>query len=460
MDPRNNAAGAVAANIANAAASAFASSIGGAGNIAAANGVSGGIVGVGLQNIAYISNSIRTGSGSLPPGIGSSVDQGTYWVLNQVGISTNAVQALSPFNSGVASQGLSTAQQVFQQTQLGQFKLSDIPLYITDLQNLLRLSNGVYNPNPNLPINPTNSPSPYAEDLIARAPKFKFLFLVQFVTAAGYSSLDNIMRGLAFVVKKSTRPKVTFQTENVNYYNYRTKVIIKTEYEEMSMSFHDDTLNNATSFYAAYLQAMSPIANLTPSQSCTQDAFEQLGMNFVGNILVTNQGTPTPINTYAASIGPLNNDNKQGIFKEITLYHVFDVGNTVNVYHFINPRITQLVPDDVDMSVGNEGNELSIVFTYETVYVETVTMQSLDGTFRGAQSDAIYQLRYNGASSSGPNTNGINPYGPLPIDNSNNNLLNPQTIPGIINGLGGTVGGNINNSLGDVTYISQPVPVS
>ena len=340
------------------------------------------------------------------------------------------------------------AQQIYDQVKQGHFKATDIPYYLQDLQDLERLARGIYTPGDDR-LNALSSAceaSPYAIDLIARAPKYKFLFMVQFITAAGYSELDETMRGMAFVVKKSTRPKVTYQTENVNYYNYRTKLITKTEFDEMTMSFHDDTLNNTMNFYASYLKAMTPIANLSPEQAPTQSSFEQQGMSFVGNMLQGSEGLAVPTNKYAASLGPLNNDNKQGIFKETILYHVFNSGTMVNVYHFINPRITQLVPDDVDMMVGNEGTELSINFSYDTMFIETKPMQALDGTFRGAQSDAFYQLRYNDAASAtqGPNTHGINPFG-LPV--VSDPTCDPLNSIGTSNSNGGIIGGGFGGAI-------------
>ncbi len=427
MDPRNfsikpcagpYAGGSVAA-IGSAISSriGFGNSIGKIGNLAVLNSVGIGAIGTGLRTVASISNSIRTGCGALPTTIGNSLDEGANWILSNIGIAPSVIQALQPLNPGVANQAWGQAKALFQQVQQGHFKATDIPSYLQDFQNLERLARGIYTPGNDRysQLQAHCEASPYAVDLIARHPKYKFLFVVQFITASGYENLDTILRGMAFVVKKSTRPKVTYQTEPVNFYNFRSKLITKAEFEEMTMSFHDDILNNTTNFYTAYVSAMSPIANLTPAQSPTGGSFEQMGMNFTDNTQQAQSSeVPITINSYAASTGPLSNDNKQSIFKEILLYHIFNYGQQVTVYHFLNPRITQLAPDDVDMSVGSEGNELSITFSYDSVYVETKTMAELDSTFRGAQSDALYQMRNNDSASSmqGPNSSGIAPYGP------------------------------------------------
>ncbi|MGZ8924255.1 MAG: hypothetical protein ACXW2E_00095 [Nitrososphaeraceae archaeon] len=435
----------------------FFNSVGKLGDLEVLNDIGGGAIGEGLRTVASISNSIRTGCGALPSVIGDSIDQGANWVLDAIGISPAVVETLRGLHPGIANQAWGQAKVIFEQIQQGHFKVTDIPYYLQDFQNLERLIRGIYTPGDDRlnSLSPICEASAYALDLIARAPKYKFLFVVQFVAAPGYERLDSVLRGMAFVVKKSTRPKITYNMEDVNYYNNRTKVVTKAIFEEMNMCFHDDILNNTTQFYTAYTRAMSPITNLTPEMTPTHSSYESIGLDYVDNTLVSNYDDPInqmiPTNKYAASIGPLANNNKQSIFKEIMLYHVFDNGHKVTVYHFLNPRISQLIPDDVDMSVGNEGNELSISFMYDNIFVETKTMKELSSKFEGAQSDALYPLRYNDAASAtrGPNPNGLNPYG-ASVGSSSCDLMNTINTSGIDTGIfNGGFGGDLDLSLGD-----------
>jgi hypothetical protein len=241
---------------------------------------------------------------------------------------------------------------------------------------------------------------------------------VQFIPDAGYGSLGGQDFGpldMAFTVKRSTRPIPRFTYEDVNYYNFRSKVITRTEFEEMTMAFHDDTLNFATQFYHAYTRAMIPITGLETGES---DMLEQRGMDFIGNTLRANEiRDAIGANTYAASSGPLFNDRKQ-IFKEIRLYHLFDNGNRMNVWRFLNPRITSINLDDLDMSNSNEGSEL--------VTLANTTKYNLGQTQRGS----YYPLRYNGPSgaqvgptSTSTNVNGeftppLNPVNTMPTTTS------------------------------------------
>ncbi|PPD55691.1 MAG: hypothetical protein CTY12_00095 [Methylotenera sp.] len=432
----------------------FFNSVGKIGDLQVLNSVGAGAIGQGLRTLASASNSIRTGCGSLPSVIGDSIDQGANWVLDNMGISPTVIDSLRGLNPSIANHAWGQAKNIYENIQKGHFKATDIPSYLQDFQNLERLARGIYTPGDDRlnSLSPACEASPYAIDLIARAPKYKFLFVVQFVTARGFESLNDTLRGMAFVVKKSSRPKITYQSEDVNHYNFRSSVITKAKFEDMTMSFHDDILNNTTDFYTAYMRAMSPITNLSPSEAPTHDSLQELGMQFEGRTL-SKDGVAS---NYAASLGIQPEENKQCVFKEIILYHVFDNGNRITAYHFITPRITQLDPDDVDMSVGNEGNELSLTFSYDNIYVETKHISEFNENLLGAQSDAFYQLKYNDSPSKmGPSSNGINPFG-TPIGGSSTcDPLGSQDTRGGAGSLavGGGFGGAIGQGLGDFITI-------
>ena len=410
----------------------FGNAVGKIGDLEVLNSVGGGSIGKGLRNLASISNSIRTGCGALPTSIGKTLDAGANWVLENTGIAPTVVDALQGFNPGVANQAYGQAKAVFEKVKQGDFKATDIPGYLQDFQNLERLGRNIFTPargDAQDSLAPRCEASPYAVDLIARAPKFKFLFVVEFIPNPAYTALsrkDIPVLEMAFTVKTSSRPNIKFHTEDVNYYNYRSSYITKTSFEEMKMTFHDDIRNAATQFYTTYLNAVSPISNIDPSQSgaAAPNLLQQGGMDFGegygSNVQIPNMVLEQiPGNRYAASMGPLassgaSNIEESTVFSQIRLYHIFDYGNTMTVYNFSNPRIIQLAPDDVDMSAGNEGSELSITFSYDSVFVDPMVNLKTStkyGKLQDKQSNAIYQLQYNGTGTIGPNDSGIKPTG-------------------------------------------------
>lgn len=438
----------------------FGNAAGKIGDINILNKVAGGKISEGLRNIANISNSIRQGCGSFPTSIGNILETGGNWVLNQVGISPNIVDTIKKINPGAVNIAIGNAQKIFQQAKQGKFKVSDIPGYLQDLQDLERLVRKVYTP-----INGGGTAgvecfsSPYATDLIARAPKHKFMFVVQFVFNSGYSAMAG--NEMSFVVKKSTRPEIKWPHDDVNFYNFRSKVPTKTEYSEMSMTFIDDMQNASTKFYSTYLRAMSPVANMGTNDMLLNP--EEVGQDFsdLGGFRPP-QFYVLPMNSYSASLGPLADDNKQ-ILKSIRLFHIYDGGRLMNVYQFLNPRITTLSMDELDMS-SSEGTEVSFNFNYDTVVVipEVNANSSFytdnEMALPGLQSGILYPLQFIGspdamnkiAQNSPPYgsesaTQSCNPMNPQNTGSSTNN--NPLII-------GGGIGGGIQQAVNNVNTLA------
>lgn len=423
-----------AANIGSATSSRrdFWNSIGKIGDLEVLNSVGAGKIGQGLRNLASISNTIRSGVGALPTSIGKTLDDGANWVLEQTGIGAPVVDALRGFNPRVANQAFGQAKAVFEKVSQGGFKATDIPGVLQDFQNLERLSSKIFTPgrgDAQSSLQKVCEASPYAIDLIARAPKTRFLFIVEFVPTYAY---DTMPVDLAFVVKTTTRPHVKFQTDDVNYYNYRSTFVTKTIFEEMTMTFHDDNQNTATQFYNAYLKAMSPIANLDPRTGGTVSSiFEESGMEFIDPQGTQNVDVPSKISegisahNYAASSGTLAGDTKT-VFYSINVYHVFDYGRRMTTYSFANPRITTLAPNDLDMS-SSEGAELSITFTYDSVFVDPNVDLATDtryGNIRDMQPGAVYQLQYHGtAGTVGSSPQGSEPFGVPPNATPSGDLM-------------------------------------
>lgn len=383
------------------AARAFGNAAGKIGDLEVLNSIGAGKVGQGLRTLASISNTLQTGCGSLPSTVTSSIESGANWVLGNMGMSADTVSAVSKINTTVANTAWGQAKSIYSSVTKGNFKMSDIPGVIQDMKNLERLGSGIFTSSANVSGKTvTCDTSPYAVDLMYRAPKHKFMFVVQFTFNTGYveglTDLD-----FSFVIKRSTRPNVKFQMDDVNYYNFRTKQAVKTEYEEMSMTFYDDMTNKVTRFIEAYRRAVSPVANMDENTFFLDP--ENSGMNFTDNgtdnVLSDKNLIEHQIKAgyYTGSRGGLADDNTN-VIRFIKLFHVYDAGHKANVYTFMNPRISTINQDEVDMSVS-EASEVTLQFNYDSVYVEMD--KSLEELLAGGPIDsrsAIYPLQYNGSS--------------------------------------------------------------
>lgn len=340
-----------------------------------------------LRTLAAVSDSVRVGQSSVPGRESNdtynsvlgqiantsldAIDQGGQIVLDAVGVG-DVIGTVANFHPDVANRAVAQAQAIFQKVKQGEFTLDDIPETFSDLQNLEHLARGVFNTSQRPPKREYEfcGASPYAVDLISHAPKYNFLFVIDVQFAPEYREWRDIGNTMAFVVKRSTRPSVEFEYEEVNMYNFWTRVPKRTSYPPVSMTFYDDNKNAAHLFYTAYMRAMSPIANMKQDGQTQTDAYEVNSMNFEkepsGN---TFDNTSPDTRGYAASLGPLNGETKS-LVSRIRLYHVFDYGRLMNIYNFYNPRILSFTPSDLNMAETGDGAEFEFQFAYDGMFIE------------------------------------------------------------------------------------------
>lgn len=367
-------------------AKGFLDGIGKVGQLGVLNDVGFGSVRNGLSVLSQVSNSIRVGQSVVPGQEGTSlynstlgkitsialtdVDKGASAVLDTTGIGASTLATANSLNPNVANIAYGQAKSVFQQVKQGKFTINQIPDAFQDLQQLETLAKGIFTGSP---VNSQTQivqceASPFAIDLIAHAPKQKFLFVVQFIFNAPYSSnFDSYGRGTAFVVKQSSRPGVTFEYDEVNEYNYRTRVPKRTIYSAMSMSFYDDNTNNVTNFFNSYLQAHSPIANIGASTN-PDGTVNQAQSPTPGMYAMDSMNDALTSSVSSASFGPLKNNNLTFI-QTVRLFHVFDYGNSMTVYNFYNPKITRMTPDDLTMMETGNGSEMQFEFEYDGLFI-------------------------------------------------------------------------------------------
>lgn len=343
-------------------------SLGKIGQLDILNKIGGGNIGKGFRVLSKISNSIRLGDNGA---LNSVIGRGINGVFDAMGLNSSQLNFLKDFNPDVFNRTTGAAQQILDKIKQGDFNFEDIPQIIGDFQDLERLIGGIISS----PLEAGQArdigcgPSPYARDLIAYAPKYKYLFIVEFLYTTPYQTAKT--NNHAFVVKTSTRPHISFEYEDVNYYNYRTKVPKKTMYEPMSMRFYDDDLNQAMLFYAFYLNVHSPISNNAKGvmDSSVVGVYETAGMDFENRASTGVIGGGSVETTFSsASFGPLSG-NEKVLLRAIKLYHIYRQGRLVNTYLFRNPQITSMELDDVDMSEGSTGCEVTFNFSYDSVLI-------------------------------------------------------------------------------------------
>lgn len=96
----------------------------------------------------------------------------------------------------------------------------------------------------------------YVDDTYAKAPKFGFLYYVEFgINNAAIIDNDwkeSGKRNVGVLVKKIDLPKFGITTEKINQYNRKTVVQSKLNYNDINVEFHDDNSNIINSLWINY----------------------------------------------------------------------------------------------------------------------------------------------------------------------------------------------------------------
>ena len=388
------------------------------------------LVNQGLTAVAEISKSIKDGKISSVPSIyrraalsignealaksAASLEQGANAILQEVGINPNLLQQFGIAPGPIISGALDVASGVFNDVINGNFSTDDIIDAITN--PLDTLSDLLGNTNNEVTVNGDDiRVSPYATDKssIDNHPKFKFLFVAEIIFNTDFQGdLSENGNNMAFVVRTASRPNVNIEYEDVNMYNFKTKLAKSTEYQPITMSFYDDQSNQTTSFYKKYLELMIPNMQVSETESVLS---EVSGMNF--------SNAKDNSNYSSASLGALSGKSgHKNIIKSIRLFHIWGWGKYVNVYKFINPKISQVNISDLDMD-STELSDIEIEFSYDGLNIETNTADNKNISVDPNSADnggyhipnysspggrAKYPISYNGNSSNEQSPNGNN----------------------------------------------------
>jgi len=339
----------------------FFGTLGSLGDIEALNRIGGGKVSQGLRSLSAASDAIRSGDTSsaiITNGVAGD-QSGANIVLSEVGINPQQAQKAGQFNPGVLNRGVAEAENVFEQVKQGDFSLDKIPGSFQNLQNLSDLAGGIFTEK--TPTNPIElcGAKPFARALIDLAPKYKFLFIVQFTFKEEYKRFADAANQMAFVVKTSSRPNVNIEHEEVNMYNFWTRVAKRTVYEPLTMRFLDDQKGYSHYFMNNYIRAISPIAK-------TETKFDNRG-GIADHVYLEDRGMSNGSDK-TASLTKLKGDNTS-IFDEIRVFHIFNYGQTMSVNTYINPKIMSINFDELDMAEGAAGNEIEMQFAFDALNV-------------------------------------------------------------------------------------------
>jgi hypothetical protein len=180
----------------------------------------------------------------------------------------------------------------------------------------------------------------YANDLIAHHPKFKFIFKVKF---EGFEEMGN--SDFYYYVHRCDKPNITLNHTDVNYYNFRSRVLTSVTFQPIQMTLLDEIGNSVTDFFVKYMSATSGQA---------------------GGSYGVNNGFGS-----SSSSRPYKRGYSNG--KAIIINQIFANGLYTNQYKFVNPRIESFQFDELNME-DNAGSLLTLQFSYDSLVAETFSL--------------------------------------------------------------------------------------
>lgn len=192
-------------------------------------------------------------------------------------------------------------------------------------------------------------------------PKLKFNFTISFEWTDMFEAYagDDDPYAISFGVKQITRPNPNIMYEDINYYNFMTKVATRMDFGVTTVTLYDDRNNKAHNIFKNYIEAVSPLAN---NERSAAQILHQAG-----------QST-------SASIGALTPAAVNGPIKSIRVTHFLDhTGNRV-LYDYLNPKIQNVALDELDMT-QSDVNTITFTFIYDTYKVTNeARTNDYDGT--------------------------------------------------------------------------------
>jgi hypothetical protein len=187
----------------------------------------------------------------------------------------------------------------------------------------------------------------------ADQPKLKFMFGVRFVYSDMMTDLeagvDNMGENI-FPIKQITRPAPNIIYEDVNYYNYMTKVATKVDFAIVTVTMYDDIHNTVHRIFSKYLESISPIAATTHEGSYD---------------LLQNQGRGD-----AANMGPHTDEGRNGPISMIRVIQFLPSCRKV-YYDYVNPKIQTVALDELDMT-QSDVNTITFNFMYDSVHITEI----------------------------------------------------------------------------------------
>lgn len=190
----------------------------------------------------------------------------------------------------------------------------------------------------------------YTEHNFALAPKAKFMYHVLFQPRpeVGDNTTSNsfkFQKEIGVLAKTADLPGYRVQVENKQQYNRKKNVQTRLDYQDVSITLHDDNTGLTRGMLEEYYRYYFNDGN----QDINSGAYAPRDINF--------SSTPKKYGMTTGAVMPF--------FAYITIYQL--ARRNWHAYTLVNPLITQWDHGNVDQTAGAEFNEHRISIAYESV---------------------------------------------------------------------------------------------
>lgn len=211
----------------------------------------------------------------------------------------------------------------------------------------------------------------------ALAPKMKFLFHVFFdVNEKAYNQNLSTGDNFGVLVKSVKLPSYTINTHDLNQYNRKRIVQTKIKYDDVTITFHDDSDNTVTSlweaYYTYYYKDGTNFSILRGDRGgaaggITRPADKSLDTDWKSRNIYASPDQIKGKNSwgYIGEVPGGGGNTKESFFRSITIFgfnrHLF------TAYTLINPIIKSFNHDTYSYAEGQGTLECQMGIQYETV---------------------------------------------------------------------------------------------
>lgn len=205
-------------------------------------------------------------------------------------------------------------------------------------------------------------------------PKLKFLFKVEFnFTQTAKDAFPDVFSGakandFEFMIKTVDRPKVDFEyEEDVNMYNFRTKVLKKIRHRDLTITFMDDTGNRVFTFFRTLMMMHQPITRRQTLRDNKLDKPDASSVTIGSGMTFSQNGQSFHDNAHRAVV----NSQFGNSIESIRVKQIFvdpqsglPTATKMVAFDFLNPRIMSFDFDELSHE-ANDVSNLTMIFDYD-----------------------------------------------------------------------------------------------